>query len=326
MFSVIIPLYNKAKYIQRAIESVLNQTYQNFEIIVVNDGSTDNSLEIVSSIAKEDKRVKVISQGNQGVSAARNRAIANASNDYIAFLDADDLYHPRFLEVIFNLIQKYNSIEIISAFITTNNEFKKINEIEYQEILKKDFFRFLIRYHPLLSSSSTILKKDLITNNNLKFDESLKFGEDTDFWNQCVRASNEEKLLIIKTKLACYDLNESNTSITNRNLKPIKQTLFFKTLVFKEPSILQGEKYFKSFYVYMYYIMYYKSIINSNLKQEIIQNFKNLEYRNYFIEFLLTKVLTERNKMYLSKIVIYFRLIYSKSLKSLPIYKLHLVN
>ena len=79
MFSVIIPLYNKAKYIQRAIESVLNQTYQNFEIIIVNDGSTDESMEIVSLISLEDKRIKLISQENHGVSSARNMGIANAS-------------------------------------------------------------------------------------------------------------------------------------------------------------------------------------------------------------------------------------------------------
>ncbi|NLN32977.1 MAG: glycosyltransferase family 2 protein [Flavobacteriaceae bacterium] len=326
MFSVIIPLYNKAKYIQRAIESVLNQTYQNFEIIIVNDGSTDESMEIVSLISLEDKRIKLISQENHGVSSARNMGIANASYDYIAFLDGDDFYHNNFLEVIFNLIQKHDSIEVISSFISVNKEFKEINHIEYFQVLKKDFFKLLIRYHPLLSSSSTVIKKDLIVNNHLKFDINLKFGEDTDFWNQCVEASQQERLIIIKTELACYDLNDSNTSITNSGLRLVQHTFFYKILNSKKKCQMQGESLFKSFYVYMYYLSYYKSIAALRLNDEIKQSFSKLEYRNYFIEFLLTKVLTERNKMYLSKIVIYFRLIYSKSLKSLPIYKLHLVN
>jgi len=90
MFSVVIPLYNKERSVKNTIESVLNQTFQDFEVIVVNDGSTDNSLEVVKSF--NDERIRIINQKNSGVSSARNRGIKEAKYEWIAFLDADDLW------------------------------------------------------------------------------------------------------------------------------------------------------------------------------------------------------------------------------------------
>lgn len=104
-FSVVIPLYNKEATVARAIQSVLNQTVQDFEILVVNDGSTDKGPEIVSKI--NDPRIRLIDQTNQGVSAARNKGIAEAKYQFIAFLDADDEWLPEFLETIVHLRIKF---------------------------------------------------------------------------------------------------------------------------------------------------------------------------------------------------------------------------
>ena len=90
MFSVVIPLYNKEQYICRAVDSVLNQTYEQFELIVVDDGSTDRSAELVENI--KDDRVRVIRQDNQGEGPARNSGVLAASNHWVAFLDADDAW------------------------------------------------------------------------------------------------------------------------------------------------------------------------------------------------------------------------------------------
>ena len=98
MISVVIPLYNKEKQIARTLQTVLNQTYQNFEIVIVNDGSTDGSVDEVLRIS--DSRIRLVSQENGGVSAARNRGIDEAKGEYIAFLDADDLYCPELIENI----------------------------------------------------------------------------------------------------------------------------------------------------------------------------------------------------------------------------------
>ena len=105
-FSVVIPLYNKEKYVAQTLKSVVGQTYQNFEIIVVNDCSTDNSLGVVQTI--DDSRIKTIEHSkNKGLSASRNTGIKAAAHSFIAFLDADDHWDSSFLETISNLIKKY---------------------------------------------------------------------------------------------------------------------------------------------------------------------------------------------------------------------------
>ena len=96
MFSIVIPLYNKELSISNTIQSVLDQTFQNFEIVIVNDGSTDNSVKEVEEF--DDKRIRLIHQKNQGVSAARNRGIEEAKYEWVAFLDADDLWMKEHLE------------------------------------------------------------------------------------------------------------------------------------------------------------------------------------------------------------------------------------
>src|SRR5574344_1434815 len=101
MISVVIPLYNKERYIERAIRSVLNQSFQDFEIIVVNDGSTDQSVTIVKDI--NDSRIRIINQKNGGVSSARNKGISEAKYAIVAFLDADDVWKENHLEVIVEL-------------------------------------------------------------------------------------------------------------------------------------------------------------------------------------------------------------------------------
>lgn len=109
-FSVVIPLYNKEKYIRNTLKSVLDQTVHNFEIIVVDDGSTDGSLQAANSIANE--KIKVISQKNAGVAVARNVGVENAKADYIAFLDADDKWQPNYLENIEKLIDEFPESDI----------------------------------------------------------------------------------------------------------------------------------------------------------------------------------------------------------------------
>ena len=105
MFTVVIPLFNKERHIERAVRSVINQTFQDFEIIVVDDGSTDNSVEEVLKI--KDNRIKLIKQKNGGVSSARNKGIDESRFEYIAFLDADDAWKPNFLESINGVIEQY---------------------------------------------------------------------------------------------------------------------------------------------------------------------------------------------------------------------------
>ena len=105
-FSVVIPLYNKEKYVEQTLKSVVGQTYQNFEVVIVNDCSTDNSVDVVKDI--DDHRIKIIEHSeNKGLSASRNTGINAATYPYIAFLDADDYWDSTYLETILSLIKEY---------------------------------------------------------------------------------------------------------------------------------------------------------------------------------------------------------------------------
>lgn len=109
MISIIMPVYNAEKYLKESIESILNQTYTNYEFILVNDGSTDNSLNILQQYSKRDKRIRVFNQENAGCAAARNNALNKVEGEYIVFVDSDDIVHPMLLEALMNDAIEYNS-------------------------------------------------------------------------------------------------------------------------------------------------------------------------------------------------------------------------
>ena len=116
LISIIIPVYNTAKYLPRCLDSVLKQTYQNLEIIVVDDGSTDNSPKIIKEYATKDNRIKVIHQKNAGLSAARNTGITKATGKYISFVDSDDEISHNMIKKLFDVLQRNNTDISVCSF------------------------------------------------------------------------------------------------------------------------------------------------------------------------------------------------------------------
>ena len=107
--SIIVPVYNVEEYLERCVDSLITQTYHNIEILLIDDGSTDNSFSICNRYAKTDKRVKTISQANNGVAAARNAGLAIATGDYIGFVDPDDYVDKDMYETLYNLCELYHA-------------------------------------------------------------------------------------------------------------------------------------------------------------------------------------------------------------------------
>lgn len=114
-YSIIVPLYNKAPYVRHALDSIISQTYTDWECIIIDDGSTDNSLSVVKGLKIEDRRLKIISQKNAGVAAARNRGVKESKGEYVCFLDADDWWEPTFLEEMEKLIKEYPDAGIYAS-------------------------------------------------------------------------------------------------------------------------------------------------------------------------------------------------------------------
>lgn len=183
--SVIIPLYNKESYIERTIRTVQEQTVSNIEIIVVDDGSTDSSVEVVRGI--HDNRVVLVQQKNAGVSAARNAGIRNAHGKYVAFLDADDMWEKDFIEISLDLYQKFPSAKMVCPSYTivygdrvVLPEFSSV-EID-RECLVHDFFEMASGNNWVCNSSCVMVDSEIFPLFDYWFPETETFYEDFDFW------------------------------------------------------------------------------------------------------------------------------------------------
>ncbi|WP_071150364.1 glycosyltransferase family 2 protein [Bacteroides ndongoniae] len=186
MISIIIPLYNKEHSIASTLQTVLNQTFQDFEIIIVNDGSTDHSIDEVSKIT--DSRIRLINQTNAGVSAARNRGIEEAKGEFIAFLDADDEWKPDYLKTQYELAQKYPECSVFAC----NYEFKDAKGKVTPTIIRKlpfkgkdgilsNYFEVASCSHPPICSITIMVKKRVIQSIG-GFPIGVKSGEDLLTW------------------------------------------------------------------------------------------------------------------------------------------------
>ena len=176
LVSIITPAYNASKYIKETIESVLNQTYDNWELIVINDGSTDDTEKIVNSF--KDSRIKLINQENMGVSAARNRGLSEAQGEFITFLDADDILPPNSLEARVKYLQENSDIDLIHGleinFIHPNiNNTYKI----YDTFALDDLYKRILQLDSNISfTPGYLLRMDSIKDTT--FNEGMTHSED----------------------------------------------------------------------------------------------------------------------------------------------------
>ncbi|MBQ3474267.1 glycosyltransferase family 2 protein [Candidatus Saccharibacteria bacterium] len=185
--SVIVPIYNTEKYLSNCLDSILNQTYKNLEIILIDDGSTDNSGKIADNYAKKDQRIKVIHQKNAGQSSARNSGIKKATGEYLSFIDSDDEIKPNFMEKLLTPYTENPETSLVVCGIL--RKFLKTGQTETlylspsrQQNTKnfKTFILSLLAKDGRLYSSVNKLYRAKIAK-NLTFDTSLQFAEDTKF-------------------------------------------------------------------------------------------------------------------------------------------------
>lgn len=186
MISVVIPLYNKERQIACTLQSVFEQTFQNFEIVIVDDGSTDNSVEEVEKF--DDSRIRLIHQTNAGVSAARNRGIEEASGELIAFLDADDVWMPEYLATQYGLYQKYPECSVYACNYEFRDSEGKVTPtiirklpFEGEDGILSNYFEVASCSHPPICSISIMVKKMAIQAIG-GFPLGIKSGEDLLTW------------------------------------------------------------------------------------------------------------------------------------------------
>ena len=214
-FSIIIPLYNKKELISNTLKSVLSQTYNNFEVIVVDDGSTDGSIDAISGL--NDERLKLFRKENGGVSSARNYGIKKAEGEYIAFLDADDEYELDFLENINSALKQYpNADAFCTGFfkvkgakkVRSYNPDKKANS----PYLVKDFYSFWA-VDSFFCASSIVVRKTYFSCHEKWFPDGESLGEDQEVW---FHIAENGSLIHIPKALSNYNMADEN-SLTSQH-------------------------------------------------------------------------------------------------------------
>lgn len=188
LISIIIPLYNKDFIIKKTLQSVLEQTYKNYEVIIINDGSTDNSVNIASQF--KDRRIVIHNQTNKGAASARNLGIEKSKGELIAFLDADDYWFPNHLEEIVKLYLNYPDCGIYASRYFIKFSESKIIKVNYKNnILNSfrgilaDYFKASMKFRIGLTSAIAVPRKILIEN-NLLFNSDVSSGQDLELYTK----------------------------------------------------------------------------------------------------------------------------------------------
>lgn len=217
-FSVIIPLYNKAPYVAKAIQSVLSQTFTDFELVIVDDGSMDDSVAIASDIIEGHSNCRLLRQENSGVSVARNHGVARSQGDYLCFLDADDWWDTSFLEEMSHLIDDFTDAGIYGTNYTIVNETKhktRVAKIGVEDGFVKGYVNYCrvyanTLYMPLTSISVAIPRR--VFEEMSGFPKGIKLGEDFLLW---IRIALKHKVAFLNRPLAYYnqDVDAANRGV-----------------------------------------------------------------------------------------------------------------
>lgn len=267
MISVIIPLYNKEKFITETIKSVLNQTFTDFELLIVNDGSTDDSLKNAHQF--NDDRLRLINIKNSGVSIARNTGIKAAKHNWIALLDADDWWAPTFLEEIVEAINLFPNHKLFSS--GRSRVFKSQVERYQHEFLPEEgktkvinYYKVISKYLPLINSSNVVIDNSLFKTKGY-FREGQINHEDQDLW---MRLCVNEEVVFINKNLSFYRKTEEITASTiYYNADDF--CLFLETILKVNKQLTKTEKnYFKDYYNKFILLTYIKNYDNYSKEGE----------------------------------------------------------
>lgn len=263
-FSVVIPLYNKCDHIQETVESALTQKFKDYEVVIVDDGSTDGSLDIVKKIHSD--KVRIFQQPNQGVAVARNTGIEKANGEYIAFLDADDVWHPDYLETINELVESYPQSDIfVTAYevLMKNGKINMSTRMQPEKGCLESYWLTLTEKYDFVWTSATVIRRTALQKAGM-FKPGEKIGQDLDMWARVARSNSRvaysSKVCVTYTRNAkenartrvkiawarafLKDLEEElqKKDRTEKEMTAIQKKYDMKMTVYIFTSILAGEK------------------------------------------------------------------------------------
>ena len=236
LISVIIPVYNVEKYLSKCIESILAQGIEDFELLLVNDGSKDNSLAICNDYAQKDCRIKVFSKENGGVSSARNLALDNATGEWVMFVDADDWLAEGALKECVPYMEEYEIIRFstLDIFADGRTHHRRMRYARNWD----EAFRHVVGHRTVIGISGTLYRRHLFEENNIRFDHEIVYGED--WW---VVAQTMHRAGSVKTlpELFGYIYKRSNETSCSNTISSAK--LIQSLIITKRIGEMVGEGY-----------------------------------------------------------------------------------
>lgn len=283
--SIIIPVYNSEKYLSRCIDSVINQTYKDLEVILINDGSTDDSLNVLKTYESLDNRIVIIDQKNQGVAKTRNKGLQKATGDYIMFIDNDDFLDTDYIETMYQGIED-NDI-VVSGYKRVTN-----NKILLNKIIKNNGFGIYENVAPW----GKLIKKDYLIKNDIKF-FSYPIGEDIIF---------NLKLYSLTNKIFVIDNSNYNWYFNDSSVSNTKQKSFDKDIInlYKEMIKYDNNEY-AHYFIARYHIWYLLFSGKYSSKKEFLEEYtklinwmKNNKYdKGFNIQKIIKNETSFKNKM-----------------------------
>lgn len=299
LISIIVPVYNVEKKVDKCIKSILQQTYTNLEIILINDGSTDDSGKICEEYSKQYEKIKYIDNRNEGVSKSRNIGIENALGKYICFVDSDDFIDKTYIEKLYNnTSNRVLSICNFTKFCDENIKENVIHQKTKVESYNKNEFLKLYKMKLINAPWAKLYDRDVIYKKNIRFDEELSLGEDLLF--NLTYLKEIEKINLISDSLYYYRQGTKN-SLSNKyyeNMFEIQEKLcnqfcdFFKYNSEQEKSseivkfcttIISNELHNANCSIIKRYFNARKMLENAYVKDTIKKQKKYMSKTNYFL-------------------------------------------
>lgn len=252
LISVIVPIYNTDKYLQKCINSVLEQDYRNIELILINDGSTDKSGDICDNFRKKDNRVIVFHESNKGAASARNKGLDNASGDFIMFLDSDDYWVENCLGEIVDKLAEYDyDVDVTflkTAVVKNNGTLTEFKGYEFEYLNRNEVLEYISKQKKVaVSACLKVLHKRLFENKEMYFQDSL-LAEDIDWFFSLLTVA--ESYTTYDGEFYCYRILE-NSATRSTSEKRIHDYFYILNKWIENAENIDNVRYYKKYFYFM---------------------------------------------------------------------------
>ncbi len=303
--SVIIPVYNTEQYLRQCLDSVVNQTFKDIEIICVNDCSTDNSLQILKEYQHKDNRIIIIDlTENKGAGNARNNGVNVAKGQYLTFIDSDDWIKENYIEVLYNAIKKYKTNVAVARIIKYDNikktfiKYSKIHNFYNKSLKTSSDKKNILLSIPVAMVAALIVEKDFVINNNIVF---IKTKQIEDLIYFFTLLSHNSSFVYIKDQLFFYRINRAESIMTNFNLSTKSNFMgifnFFQDIIDIFKKAHSFDIYKKEIYVYLFWFFCKKIVEQKLTNKEYFEAVKCYKSNFYQDNLYFLKVKNIKNKI-----------------------------